>query len=94
MFDNVTLSGTHEFLQGPSNIFNVLPLLAAPKPTELCDELDRYLSTNPEHTANVLGWWYERCGTFPQLSHMALDYLSILGKSLSSSQRKHADYLS
>ena len=26
-------------------------------------------------------WWYKHCGAFPNLSHMAHDYLSILGKS-------------
>jgi len=42
---------------------------------ELCDELDCYLSTNPEQVTNIFKWWYERKGTYPCLHHMALDYL-------------------
>ena len=44
------------------------------------DELDRYLSTDPEHVLDVLVWWYEHKGTYPRLSRMALDYLSIPGE--------------
>lgn len=60
-------------------MFYNLPSLAAPKPSELRDELDRYLSTDPENVENMLAWWHERRGTYPQLSRMALDYLSIPG---------------
>jgi hypothetical protein len=28
---------------------------------------------------DVFVWWHEQCAMFPQLSHMALDYLSIPG---------------
>jgi hypothetical protein len=62
-----------------TNIFYNLPSLAAPKASDLRDELDRYLSTDPEHVDDVLAWWHERRGAFPQLSRMALDYLSIPG---------------
>ena len=44
------------------------------------DKLDRYLSTDPEHTDDVLLWWAERKHIYPCLSRMALDYLSIPGK--------------
>lgn len=63
-----------------SNIFDDLPSLSAPKPTELRDELDRYLSTDPEHVTDVLLWWQEHRAMFPCLSRMALDYLTIPGK--------------
>ena len=62
------------------NIFDRLPAICAPKATDLHDKLDRYLSTDPEHTDNVLLWWAERKGSYPCLSRMALDYLSIPGK--------------
>ena len=56
-----------------------MPSLAAPKAKELRDELARYLSTDPEQVADVLLWWTERKATYPHLSRMALDYLSIPG---------------
>jgi hypothetical protein len=34
----------------PKNMFDNLPSLSAPTQKELCDELDQYLSTDPE-------WW-------------------------------------
>ena len=61
------------------NIFDSLPTICAPKATDLCDELDRYLSTDPEHTNDVLLWWAEQKAIYPCLSRMALDYLSIPG---------------
>ena len=67
------------------NIFDHLPALAAPKPHELRDELARYLSTDPEQVTDVLLWWHEHRATFPQLSRMALDYLTIPGNLPTSS---------
>jgi hypothetical protein len=61
------------------NIFDNLPVLQPPKPAELCGELDRYLSTDPEHVADALAWWYEHKHIYPHLHRMALDYLSIPG---------------
>jgi len=63
-----------------SNIFDNLPALSAPRIKELRDDLDRYLGTDPEHVADVLMWWTERKSTYPCLSRMALDYLSIPGE--------------
>ena len=60
-------------------IFDNLPELAPVSP-ELCDELDQYLSIDMKDVKDGLLWWYERCATFPCLSHMAWDYLSIPGK--------------
>ena len=63
-----------------SNIFDNLPALQAPRAADLRDELERYLSTDPEHVDDVLIWWYEHKHIFPCLHRMALDYLSIPGK--------------
>jgi hypothetical protein len=63
----------------PKNIFDDLPSLSAPTRKELRDELDRYLSTDPEMMEDVLIWWHENRATFPRLSRMALDYLTIPG---------------
>lgn len=63
------------------NVFDNLPSLAAPSRKELRDEIDRYLSTDPEKVDNVLLWWYEHRAVYPCLSRMALDYLTIPGKS-------------
>ena len=60
--------------------YDNLPALSAPKAKELCDELTRYLSTDPEQVDNVLLWWHERKSMYPHLSRMALDYLTIPGE--------------
>ena len=65
-------------LQG--NIFDTLPALSAPKLSELRDELDSYLSTDPEHVIDALAWWVGKHATYPHLSRMALNYLSIPGR--------------
>lgn len=46
---------------------------------EVSDELTRYLSTDPERVKDALEWWNDRRASFPNLSRMALDYLSIPG---------------
>lgn len=45
------------------------------------DELTRYLSTPPERITRkeVLLWWHDHRSTYPILSRMALDYLTIPG---------------
>ena len=63
------------------NIFNNLPALAPPKAADLGLEVDRYLSLDVEHVTDPLAWWHARRTMYPQLSHMALNYLSIPGKS-------------
>ena len=61
------------------NIFDdLLDLALAPLVEH--DELERYLSTVVEDVKDGLIWWYERCTSFPHLSHMAHNYLSIPGK--------------
>jgi hypothetical protein len=50
---------------------------------ELRDELERYLSTDPENVTNVIAWWHEHRAMYPCLSRMALDYLTIPGRCYS-----------
>ena len=69
-----------------------MPSLAPPKAAELRDELARYLSTDPEQVLDVLLWWTEHKATYPNLSRMALDYLSIPGMyPFTSEIDRHAD---
>ena len=63
------------------NIFNHMPALAPPRVTDLRDELDRYLSSDVEHVTDAIAWWHEHRGSFPRVSQMALDYLTIPGTS-------------
>ena len=69
-------------LESPSTlshyIYN-LPSLAPPNATDLHDELNQYLSTDPEAIEEVLMWWYMWWGLYPWLFDMVLDYLSIPG---------------
>jgi hypothetical protein len=69
---------------GPSasiNIFDNLPALTAPTIDTAVDEVTRYLQTPPENVLNPLLWWFEHRLSYPGLSRMARDYLSIPGKS-------------
>ena len=50
------------------NMFDQLLALSAPKPSDLHDELKRYLSSDPEHVVDVLSWWFERWHMYPRLS--------------------------
>jgi hypothetical protein len=64
-------------------MFDKLEALAAPKASDLRSEIDRYLSTDVEDVRDAVMWWSERKSMFPMLSRMALDYLTIPGKSFS-----------
>lgn len=61
------------------NIFDNLPDLALASSVKR-DELDRYLLAEVEDVKDGLMWWFERRSTFPRLSRMARDYLSIPGR--------------
>lgn len=63
------------------NVFDSLAALAPPKPTDLRSELSRYLSTDVEHVTDALSWWNEHRDIYPRLSRMALNYLTIPGKT-------------
>ena len=43
-------------------------------------EIDVYLSLTVENVKNPLKWWVDNRQTYPNLSRMACDYLSISGK--------------
>ena len=60
-------------------MFDDLPALAVLESSELCDELECHLSTDPEFVPDVLIWWYEWRHIYPCLSRMTIDYLSIPG---------------
>jgi hypothetical protein len=62
-----------------SNFFDSILNIVPPSPDN-CDELNCYLSMDVEDVKDGVKWWYEKCSTFPHLSHMARDYHSILGQ--------------
>lgn len=49
---------------------------------DVSNELTRYLSTDPERVKDALQWWNDCRASFPNLSRMVLDYLSIPGAYL------------
>lgn len=51
--------------------------LATPATTELCDELDCYLGSDPEHVIDAVHWWYNCHAKYPCLLRMVIDYLVI-----------------
>ena len=82
-FSHSILDGNLFILQRSSstnNIFDDLPALSAPSKSDLRDELNRYLSTDPEHVTNAISWWYKKRFVYPRLHRMALDYLTIPGR--------------
>lgn len=64
--------------------FNIFEKLArAPLEKDaIKDELKRYLSDKREQVVDAVEWWYARRKTYPRLSRMALDYLTIPGTYL------------
>ena len=68
-----------QLISSSNNIFDNLPDLSPASP-DLFDELELYLSTDTEDVKDAISWWYERHASFPYLSCMAWDYLSIPGK--------------
>ena len=45
--------------------------------TEVCGELNDYLSLPIEKVHDPIGWWWDHKAMYPKLSHMAFDYLSV-----------------
>ncbi len=66
--------------QAEGNIFDNLPSFRAPNDAELSDELERYLSTDVEDVQDPLQWWTDRKSQFPNLSRMAIDFLTLPGE--------------
>jgi hypothetical protein len=50
--------------------------------TPAAGELDTYLNTDIENVEDALAWWKWQHSTYPHLSHMALDFLTIPGTSV------------
>src|SRR5215471_20886192 len=48
-----------------------------PKMVAKRSEIDDYLHSPVENAADPLKWWYDKRRVYPNLSRMALDYLSI-----------------
>ena len=64
--------------------------LAAPLPADVGDEIELYLRSHVEVAPDPLEWWHKRRAVYPNLSRMALDYLSIPGAySIRLSTRLH-----
>jgi hAT family C-terminal dimerisation region len=63
------------------NIFDSLPTLVTSPAADHTDELKYYLDSDPENISDPLLWWTRMQNVYPCLSQMALDYLSIPGKS-------------
>lgn len=63
-------------------MFDVIasPSVSDPSKSKAQGELECYQSTDTEDTNDVLMWWTEKKGMFPNLSRVALDYLSTPGK--------------
>jgi hypothetical protein len=62
-----------------TNIFDHLPALA-PNPAPSINELDAYLTANIENVTDAITWWHGHRKTYPWLSQMVLNYLTIPGK--------------
>jgi hypothetical protein len=75
-------------------MFDGLAALIAPASTELRDELECYLSTDPEHVTDVIAWWYERRSVYPRLHRMALNYLTIPGMCYTITSKLGTNFLS
>jgi hypothetical protein len=60
-------------LAGPHNSFKMANPLMATK----VSEIDQYLRLPVESVSDLLKWWFDNCCVYPNLSCMALDYLSI-----------------
>jgi hypothetical protein len=63
------------------NHFDELPSLAPLPSVQASNELQQYLETDPENVKDAIAWWHEHHATYPRLSQMAIDYLTIPGKS-------------
>ncbi|KIK40536.1 hypothetical protein CY34DRAFT_13654 [Suillus luteus UH-Slu-Lm8-n1] len=64
------------------NIFDCLPALAKPRHHPTNNELNAYLNTPIEDVDHALKWWQQRCTTYPHLSRVVLDYLTIPATSV------------
>ncbi len=63
------------------NRFDVLVSLAPLSTYKPSNKLRWYLQSDLEDIKDAVAWWHEHHSTYPWLSQMALDYLTIPGKS-------------
>ena len=59
------------------NFFANMESLAPPLPADVGDEIELYLRSHVKVAPDPLKWWEKRRTLYPNLSRMALDYLSI-----------------
>jgi hypothetical protein len=80
--------GNFTHISAQVNPFDNLPYLAAMREAQ-SDEFETYLSERCVVPANddALEWWYNHREDYPQLSRMAMDYLSIPGTSTTGPSR-------
>jgi hypothetical protein len=64
-----------------ANLFDSLPQLRNLYAAATRNKLDIYLGSDPENVSDEIGWWNNRRDHFPNLSRMALDYLTIPGRT-------------
>ena len=64
------------------NIFDALPTVSAAAKVTPKNELDHYLAAPTKATCDPLLWWVEKQKTYPRLSRMARDYLSVPATSV------------
>jgi hypothetical protein len=64
------------------NIFDVLPTVSAAAKVTPRNELNHYLTAPTEATRDPLLWWVEKQKTYPRLSRMARDYISVPATSV------------
>jgi hypothetical protein len=60
-------------LSKSDNIFDNMAALATPKSIELHDELNCYLSSDPEHIVDAVSWWYGHHAEYPCLVLLLLE---------------------
>ena len=58
----------------------MLTTFTPPKLADFGSELDHYLKADVEDVTDAIAWWHIRRSTYPRLSRMALDYLTIPSK--------------
>ena len=59
--------------------------------TEVCGELNDYLSLPIEKVHDPIGWWWDHKAMYPKLSHMAFDYLSVSDMCIRIIKDNYAD---
>ncbi|PIL31003.1 hypothetical protein GSI_05696 [Ganoderma sinense ZZ0214-1] len=64
------------------NLFNILDDFDADPDEDIRDKLEHYLTAPTQKVTDVIQWWKDRQGIYPNLSRMAIDYLTIPATSI------------